>query len=573
MINVIDNILSICRIKKSYILFNLIGILLISLMEIASIGIIFPFLSLLTKNQSSLFENNSYLSFFSLETMNFEKNIYLGVIFILLIFFIKNTLIILISFLQKKSFYNIQKKVKYVAIDSHLINGFKKNTNTATIVRDIDYINDIFGWLSLTFGLISEFIILFSIFCFLLIFNFNISISLFIFLIFLTLLFKFFLKKKIYQWSIENNIIKKVYYRTFLDLIYGLKEIILFNKEKFFTEKFKNNYDKNLDISLKVRILEIIPRPLIEMIFVTALAIMVIFFYQKFKDINTFLPYLGVYFFAALRILPNITKIMSLNNSIRFIAKQVQTLKDISKNFEHARDEKYQDKKYKIDKLEKITLKDSRVKFNEATILKDINLEINNNRFYGLIGKSGSGKTTFLNLISGLITPESGKFTVNDIDFTKNLYDWTQNVAVVPQNVFILNETLRQNIAFGEKEEEIDDAKVEEAINQAELKEFVENLPKKEKSIIEEDGQNISGGEKQRIGIARALYRNPKLLILDEPTSALDKETEIRFIETLNGIRKDKVIILSSHKIENLKYSDIIINVNDKMINFLKAKS
>ena len=573
MINVIDNILSICRIKKSYILFNLIGILLISLMEIASIGIIFPFLSLLTKNQSSLFENNSYLSFFSLETMNFEKNIYLGVIFILLIFFIKNTLIILISFLQKKSFYNIQKKVKYVAIDSHLINGFKKNTNTATIVRDIDYINDIFGWLSLTFGLISEFIILFSIFCFLLIFNFNISISLFIFLIFLTLLFKFFLKKKIYQWSVENNIIKKVYYRTFLDLIYGLKEIILFNKEKFFTEKFKNNYDKNLDISLKVRILEIIPRPLIEMIFVTALAIMVIFFYQKFKDINTFLPYLGVYFFAALRILPNITKIMSLNNSIRFIAKQVQTLKDISKNFEHARDEKYQDKKYKIDKLEKITLKDCRVKFNETTILKDINLEINNNRFYGLIGKSGSGKTTFLNLISGLITPESGKFTVNDIDFTKNLYDWTQNVAVVPQNVFILNETLRQNIAFGEKEEEIDDAKVEEAINQAELKEFVENLPKKEKSIIEEDGQNISGGEKQRIGIARALYRNPKLLILDEPTSALDKETEIRFIETLNGIRKDKVIILSSHKIENLKYSDIIINVNDKMINFLKAKS
>lgn len=111
MINVIDNILSICRIKKSYILFNLIGILLISLMEIASIGIIFPFLSLLTKNQSSLFENNSYLSFFSLETMNFEKNIYLGVIFILLIFFIKNTLIILISFLQKKAFTTYKKKL------------------------------------------------------------------------------------------------------------------------------------------------------------------------------------------------------------------------------------------------------------------------------------------------------------------------------------------------------------------------------------------------------------------------------------------------------------------------------
>ena len=458
----------------------------------------------------------------------------------------------------------------YIAIESHLVNGLKNNTNTAIIVRDIDYINDIFGWLSLTFGLISEFIILLSIFCFLLVFNFNVSISLFLFLILLALLFKFFLKKKINEWSVKNNTIKKVYYRTFLDLIYGLKEIILFNKENFFTEKFKRNYDRNLDISLKVRILEIIPRPLIEMIFVTALASIVIFFYQKFKDINEFLPYLGVYFFAALRILPNITKIMTLNNSIRFVTKQVQTLKDISNNFEYKKNQKPQDKKYKINNLEKIVLKNCRVKLNKTTILEDINLEINNNTFYGLIGKSGSGKTTFLNLISGLITPEDGEFKVNNIDFTKNLHNWTQNVAVVPQNVFILNETLRQNIAFGEKADEIDDNKIKEAINQAELREFTENLPNKEKSIIEENGQNISGGEKQRIGIARALYRNPKLLLLDEPTSALDKETEIKFIETLNRIRKDKVIILSSHKIENLKYSDINIKVNDKTVNFLK---
>ena len=189
-----------------------------------------------------------------------------------------------------------------IAMDNYLIHDFKKNTDSALMVRDINYVNDIFSWLSLALGFISELIILSSIFCFLLIFNFNVSISLFLFGLIIAFLIKFFLKEKIQGWSRENNRIKKVYYRTLIDLIYGLKEIVLFNKEKFFVNKFKKNYKHNLDLSLKIRIVELLPRPLIEMIFITALVITVFFFVQKFKDLNTFLPYLGVYVFSALAI-------------------------------------------------------------------------------------------------------------------------------------------------------------------------------------------------------------------------------------------------------------------------------
>ena len=449
------------------------------------------------------------------------------------------------------------------------MHDFKNNTDSALMVRDINYVNDIFSWLSLALGFISELIILTSIFCFLLIFNFNVSISIFLFGFFVAILIKFFLKERIQRWSRENNVIKKVYYRTLIDLIYGLKEIVLFNKENFFAEKFKKNYKHNLDIALKVRIIELIPRPLIEIIFITVIVVIVYFFFQKFKDFNAFLPYLGVYVFSALRILPNITKIISLNNSIRFSYKQVQTLKEICENFKEKRDVASQNKEFKIDNLNKIVLKNCSVKFGENIILNNLNLEIENNKFYGLIGKSGSGKTTLLNLMSGIISPSGGEFLVNNMNFSENLYDWKQNVGFVPQNVFILNDTVRKNIAFGENESEIDDKKIEEVINQAELRQFVENLDGKEEYVIEENGQNISGGEKQRIGIARALYRDPKLLLLDEPTSALDKETEISFIQTLNRIRKNKVIILSSHKIENLKYADKIVKISDKTLKIM----
>ena len=196
-------------------------------------------------------------------------------------------------------------------------------------------------------------------------------------------------------------------------------------------------------------------------------------------------------------------------------------------------------------------------------ILNNINIEIKKGDKIGVIGKTGSGKSTFLNLFTGLLEPEDGKIKVNQTEIKNSLSSWQKLIGYVPQNVSIIDESVLFNISLEEDYNKIDLKKVDEVLKSVDLYDYIYSLPKKVHELAGEYGKNFSGGQCQRLGIARALYRNPEIIVLDESTNALDTETEEQIINYINNIKRDKIIILVAHRKTALKNCDKIIKIEN----------
>ena len=181
---------------------------------------------------------------------------------------------------------------------------------------------------------------------------------------------------------------------------------------------------------------------------------------------------------------------------------------------------------------------------------------------YALTGRSGAGKSTLVDLISGVLNPDQGIIFSNTKDIHQNIKNWQKKVGYVPQDNFLINDSIKNNICFAEKPEEVNIDLLNEAIDQSDLRDFIKNLPKKENMILGDGGVNISGGQKQRIGLARALYQKRSILILDEATSSVDSETEYKILKTLHKIKKNKIIIMIAHRQSTIEKCDQVINLN-----------
>jgi ABC-type bacteriocin/lantibiotic exporter with double-glycine peptidase domain len=206
-------------------------------------------------------------------------------------------------------------------------------------------------------------------------------------------------------------------------------------------------------------------------------------------------------------------------------------------------------------------------KNTQKFIFKNLNLILKKNSMIGILGPSGSGKTTFVNLITGLIKPCDGKILIDDKqDINNDIFSWQSKIGYVPQSIFLFDGTIEENVSFGSDTENIDQVKLLNAIKLSQLDKFINEQKDGLKTLIGENGAKISGGQIQRIGIARSLYRNNEILILDESTNSLDEETEKKFFKSLINLKGNRTIIIISHNKENLKNCDKIYNIKDQTI-------
>lgn len=378
---------------------------------------------------------------------------------------------------------------------------------------------------------------------------------------------KTFKKKLVEQSSVRKEAMLE-YGRWMGQGLGSIKETKVMCAEKFFVKQFSNAYAKYTESERYSRFISAVPRSIVEMMGLGGILLLIIgAMILKANPVNL-IPTLGVLAVAATRLMPCTTRIMSNFNTIKFNLPQLDDVYDdlmVIKRGEDAR-ERHAVKEItaKMPFEHEIVVESLSFCYPNTSknVLDDVSFTIPKGSFVGIVGPSGAGKTTFVDVMLGLLPPTGGRIAVDGQDIYDDKSGWLANVAYVPQNINILDSTIRENITIGIKPSDIDEERLERVIRMADLWDYVQSLELKDMTKAGEGGRRLSGGQKQRIGIARALYREPDVLVLDEATSALDNETEKCITQTILKLKNSVTIIAIAHRLSTLENCDFKIHLD-----------
>jgi ATP-binding cassette, subfamily B, bacterial PglK len=376
-------------------------------------------------------------------------------------------------------------------------------------------------------------------------------------------------KAKVENWGTNRQILDKSISKNVLESLESIMEVKILQKENFFLEKIKNLSRNKHDISGKFQTISQLPRQFLEITTVGSLLVFILITYKISGNLNQIVSVIGIFIAATFRVVPSLNRILGSIQGLKYNYPSLNKIfKELNSNTNPEINIKPLNKKTndRLDFYNNIELKNITFTYNEKTILKNLNLKIEKDEIIGIMGDSGSGKSTFVNVLSGLIYPHKGSLIIDNIEI--NFFDrlWKHKIGYVGQEIYLLNDNVKNNIAFGINEEEIDLERINACIEMVELKEFVYSLNEGLYTNVGDRGSKISGGQKQRIGLARALYLNPEILILDESTSSLDSMTEKNILKTIYSLKGKKTIIMIAHNKSVLYDCNKIYNLENGVL-------
>lgn len=342
----------------------------------------------------------------------------------------------------------------------------------------------------------------------------------------------------------------------------AIKETKVMRKEKYFLEEFSRTYQQYGEANRKYLFINQLPRMIIETMVVSGLLVMIVAKLAMGSTPEEIVPLLGVLALAAFRLMPSANRIVNLFNTIKFqqplFYELYPELMDIKERQESRKESYYLSVQPKLKFEKSIQVNKLRFAYPEGreNVLQDVSFSIGKGDFAGIIGPSGAGKTTFVDILLGLLKPSDGNIQVDGQNIFDNIRSWQANLAYVPQSIYLIDGSVKENIALGVAPENIDNTRIEKSLHMAELYDFVSDLPEGIETRVGERGVKLSGGQRQRIGIARALYQQPEVLILDEATSALDNDTEKSITDTILKLKGQITIIAIAHRLSTLAECD-----------------
>ena len=539
-----------------------------SILELLAISLFSPFIDGIM-DQNAMLESTlmSWLyQFFSFEKYEYFLAVLAGSI--IAIYIIKNVYIIIEKNTIYRFAYRIQRTISTNLLKSYMKEPytFHLNKNIAVLQRSMQEDTDQFAKAILHFmEMAAEACVCIVLGIYLFIVSKSITVVIAGLLVVCLAAFSYINKKYSRKWGEQGQEYKAKIYQWMNQSLSGIKDIKILDR----SETFINNYDGYMRKYVRVlrlnRLIGIMPKYIIEMVCMTGLlsAVMVKMFFGQ-KELSEFVPQLAIFAVAAFRLLPSVGRINEHLSAVIFATPSIDLIYHDLKEIEDLHVEKTQkDENWHF--KEKIEVK--RVAYaypeGEGNVIEDARFEIKKGETVAFVGTSGAGKSTMVDILLGLLPPQQGKILVDGMDVYKNLRTWQKEIGYIPQTIYLSDDTIRNNVAFGIEENEIDEQAVISALQQAQLFDFVDTLPEGLDTCVGDRGIRLSGGQRQRIGIARALYHNPEILVLDEATSALDNDTEAAVMEAIDSLKGQKTIIIIAHRLTTIRNADTIFEVKD----------
>ena len=405
----------------------------------------------------------------------------------------------------------------------------------------------------------------------LIIFLINFQVAIFLVVIFFGVLFLYFkfLKPKIREKSKTNLNILTSYNKMIIETFEAMKEIKVFQKEKIITNLFNSKVDIFEKNTFFFNIFDKLPRIFLELVSIASILLISIIYSNYSDNILETLPILVLIIVSAIRLIPAFSGISLTLFYLRVYTPNLEAVYNQIKQIRSINDSNLSNKKIKLSYQDNLDLNKNFIVINNISfsydktkpLLENINFSIPKNSFVSIMGPSGCGKSTLQSIIMGLIRPKHGNIFFENKNILIDYNNWIKKISYVSQKVFLFNDTIEKNICLNFDESEIDKKRLELAIEVAELKEKISNLDNKLKEIVGSDGSKLSGGEKQRIALARAIYKNSEIMFLDEFTSNLDSITESKIINNIKTLLPDITLIMITHRIDIAKKSDFIFKL------------
>ena len=561
--DIIKKVLSIFSKREKWKLVSLIVIIIIgSLMELLGVTAILPLINVALAPES-IFGNEIMLYVYELLNLNRPED-FLVVLggSLIVIYILKNIYIILMNNYIYKFAYRSQKELASRLLTSYMRQpySFFLIHNSADFIRNLNEdVMYFFETVIASLQFVAELTVCILLGTTLLVMDVTLTLGVTCIVVLFVLTVFRMLKRNLEKKGTQCRGYRAEMNKWILQATGGIKETKILGKEQF-SEDYR-----------RYKMSAFLPRPLMETLCVCALLLVVIIKILNGADMEYFVPVLSVFAVAVFRMLPSFNRLATYLSQIMFNRASVNAIYSDLKEFETEEEFAIEEKARDISFAKEIRLKDICFRYPDAEedVVTNVEMIIPKGKSVAFIGTSGAGKTTLADIILGVLSSQNGEILVDGQPINAMSREWHKKVGYIPQNIFLMDDTIRNNIAFGIEPSKISEKQIQEALEGAQLKGFIDSLPNGLNTQIGERGVRLSGGQRQRIGIARALYFNPEILVLDEATSALDNDTETAVMEAIDNLAGTKTLLIIAHRLTTIKNCNIVYEIKDKKVRMI----